>query len=397
MKIINTIFLLLSFNILIGQVSPGFNYQAVARDASGEILSDQNIGLRIKLLQGGIDEIEGTIVYTKYYSVLTNQFGLINIMIDDTDVIYGALSGLQWGNNDFYLQVEMDINGGTDCDQLSGGADCTLMGTSRIMPVPIAMYALEAGSTEDGWQSYGDGIKYGEVSIGVDAAHQIDVKGVLRFDTHDDDTPNGDRIYLTTLGDQGSRISHTPGWVMEYKAGPGSGSDAGQHKFYTTYNGIYSNKLTIKSNGHIGLGENYTDPNGQFSILGDSLNDFTLKTSNDNARQGIAFQNSGNSYTWNIFRRTNSAYTADLVFAGNSTSDSENDISALNPYMIIKAGGKIGIGTEAPAAKLQIKNGDVYLEDMNSGIIMTSPNGNCWRLTINDDGDFEKEAITCPN
>ncbi len=64
--------------------------------------------------------------------------------------------------------------------------------------------------------------------------------------------------------------------------------------------------------------------------------------------------------------------------------------------LYIKRGGLIGIGTPLPAARLEIADGDVYIKDINRGIIMTSPNGQCWRGTINNSGLLQFSAIPCP-
>jgi hypothetical protein len=59
--------------------------------------------------------------------------------------------------------------------------------------------------------------------------------------------------------------------------------------------------------------------------------------------------------------------------------------------------GNLGIGTEEPAAKVHIKSGDIYIEDINRGIIMKSPDGTCWRGTLNDQGQLIfQELIECP-
>lgn len=59
--------------------------------------------------------------------------------------------------------------------------------------------------------------------------------------------------------------------------------------------------------------------------------------------------------------------------------------------------GNVGIGTASPAARLQVKSGDVYLEDVGTGIITKSPDGNCWRMTVDNSGNIVTTAITCPN
>ena len=59
--------------------------------------------------------------------------------------------------------------------------------------------------------------------------------------------------------------------------------------------------------------------------------------------------------------------------------------------------GNMGIGTEEPAAKVHIKSGDIYIEDIDRGIIMKSPDGTCWRGTLNDQGQLIFQAlIECP-
>ncbi|MCB0668630.1 MAG: hypothetical protein KDC80_22550 [Saprospiraceae bacterium] len=67
--------------------------------------------------------------------------------------------------------------------------------------------------------------------------------------------------------------------------------------------------------------------------------------------------------------------------------------------------GRVGIGNFEPASgpvdnpksKLHIKQGDIYLDDINSGVIMKSPNGSCWRLQIDNNGQTQVSMISCPN
>jgi collagen type I alpha len=58
--------------------------------------------------------------------------------------------------------------------------------------------------------------------------------------------------------------------------------------------------------------------------------------------------------------------------------------------------GNVGIGTSAPNAKLQVTNGDVYLDSATNGIIMRAPNGQCWRVTVVNGGGLTSAAIPCP-
>jgi len=58
--------------------------------------------------------------------------------------------------------------------------------------------------------------------------------------------------------------------------------------------------------------------------------------------------------------------------------------------------GVSGSSEENPNSRLQIANGDVYLSDPESGVILKSPNGQCWRLTVNNNGNFLSSPVECP-
>jgi hypothetical protein len=73
-----------------------------------------------------------------------------------------------------------------------------------------------------------------------------------------------------------------------------------------------------------------------------------------------------------------------------------NSTFSSNERLRIDFNGNVGVGTDAPKAKLEVKNGDVYVNDSTKGIILKSPNGNCWRVTVDDSGNFVRTQITCP-
>jgi len=63
--------------------------------------------------------------------------------------------------------------------------------------------------------------------------------------------------------------------------------------------------------------------------------------------------------------------------------------------MKIDSAGNIGIGTMSPKAKLEIADGDIFISDIEKGIIMKSPDGNCWRGTVDNDGRLNFVQIEC--
>ncbi|MEP6849710.1 MAG: hypothetical protein ABI999_12710 [Acidobacteriota bacterium] len=60
----------------------------------------------------------------------------------------------------------------------------------------------------------------------------------------------------------------------------------------------------------------------------------------------------------------------------------------------VKENGNTGIGTNNPNTKLQV-NGSVYIQNPNS-LIITSPNGLCWFITVNNAGALSTISVTCP-
>jgi len=105
----------------------GFNYQAVARDASGNVLMDTEVDVTINLLQGAFD---GPVVFSEYHRSRTTNQGLINLVIGSEEQVHFA--EIDWSDGPYFLEVI--VNGQT-------------MGTSQLMSVPYALYAERSGSS----------------------------------------------------------------------------------------------------------------------------------------------------------------------------------------------------------------------------------------------------------
>lgn len=71
--------------------------------------------------------------------------------------------------------------------------------------------------------------------------------------------------------------------------------------------------------------------------------------------------------------------------------------SHTSALMTMSTEGFLGIGTREPEAKLQIADGDVYIEDINHGVIMKSPDQTCYRITVENGGTLSTTEIDCPN
>ena len=85
-----------------------------------------------------------------------------------------------------------------------------------------------------------------------------------------------------------------------------------------------------------------------------------------------------------------------ITNAGNLGIGTATPTVALDVLGSAEVSGNVGIGTTGPSSKLQVKDGDIYVETIGSGIILRSPDGSCFRVTVNTDGTFASADITCP-
>lgn len=116
------------------------SYQAVIRDASDNLITNQAVSMQVSILQG---DVFGASIYVETQSATTNANGLLSVEIgsEDAIVVKGDFTSINWANGTFYLKTETDPTGGTNY---------TITGTSQLMSVPYAMHAKTAESITGG-------------------------------------------------------------------------------------------------------------------------------------------------------------------------------------------------------------------------------------------------------
>ena len=132
-KIIFIAGLFLGASFVYAQVPEKMSYQAVVRNASGQLLQNQNVGIRVSILQ---NSQSGTVVYSERLTGTTNANGLVSLAIGSGTVISGTFNAINWSSGTYYLKTETDPAGGTNY---------TITGTSQLLSVPYAMYAKSSG------------------------------------------------------------------------------------------------------------------------------------------------------------------------------------------------------------------------------------------------------------
>jgi hypothetical protein len=134
-KKITTLFIFLFVvSSFFAQVPQKMSYQAVIRDAQNQLIANNTVGMRLSILQGSST---GAAVYVETQTPVTNANGLISIEIGAGNVISGSFASIDWSNNTFFLETEVDAQGGTNY---------TISGTSQLLSVPYALHAKTAES-----------------------------------------------------------------------------------------------------------------------------------------------------------------------------------------------------------------------------------------------------------
>ena len=148
-------------SMLIAQVPGLMPYQAVARNATGQLLSNTTTTARFKLRELSAS---GSVVWTEDQSVITNSNGLFTAQLGTVN----SLQTIDWAQGAMYLQTEVLV-GGNFIDQ----------GANQLLSVP---YAKVAGNIKIDVSSEGDTLVIGNgnpiIIPGLSAANPPPVTGL---------------------------------------------------------------------------------------------------------------------------------------------------------------------------------------------------------------------------
>lgn len=119
----------------IAQPPQKMSYQAVIRDASGALVTNGLIGVRITILQ---TSPSGTVKFAETHTVVTNANGLATLEIGTGTPVTGSFTAIDWASGPYFLKTETDPN---------GGASYSVITNSEIMSVPYALFAERSATS----------------------------------------------------------------------------------------------------------------------------------------------------------------------------------------------------------------------------------------------------------
>ncbi|MEZ4739075.1 MAG: hypothetical protein R2818_06885 [Flavobacteriales bacterium] len=386
MRTITTLLLLLLATAALHAQSnfSGFNYQAVVRDTNGDPLPDQNVGVQLVLSCGSLQP------YVEDHMVTTDANGLIELVIGEGSPVFGSapFSTIDWsgcGTWTWNVTVSMDITGGTNY---------SLVGSQQMKAVPFALNTLSTASQPPtGWTLAGDDVhntNAGNVGVGTNTpAHKLDVQGVInaggglrvgdaqainndgfgRMELFDTDEVKHIEFntFNTIFGEQPTYITdqlgvgldpavesasadlHVKGSFRLEDGSEGAGkvltSDADGNASWgpaaaATGWALNGTHLYNTNSGRIGIGTTTPDAKLTIGTPGVTWTDYGLTS---DSRIGVV--NGPGSRMAAIMRSSSSGGVFESFdYAANTTVS-----TLINPN-----GGNVGIGTNGPAAKLEV-------------------------------------------
>jgi hypothetical protein len=312
------------------QAPQKMSYQAVIRDNSNTLVTNQLVGMRISILQGSAN---GSASYTETQTPTTNANGLVSLEVGAGTVVSGTFAAINWTNGPYFIKTETDPAGGTNY---------TISGTSQLLSVPYAMYAANSGSSIPGPQgpqgpAGNDGATGPQGPIGLTGpagatgpqglAGAVGPQGPIGLTgATGPQGPAGATGAQGPSGPQGS-TGATGATGPQGPQGPqgstgflSSGSAAGNTPYWNGTAWVLNNSNIYNNGANVGIGS--TVPTSKLEVNGSATNTLAFNAGSsstiDFSQSNLAFSSAvGTAYTLNNIK-SGGAYSLVLTATGNT-------------------------------------------------------------------------------
>jgi hypothetical protein len=151
-------------------------------------------------------------------------------------------------------------------------------------------------------------------------------------------------------------------------------------------------RITIKEDGNVGIGT--TNPLYPLHILGNTNGVVRVRVENTGPAVFQAIAGTSKVASFSVFNGVvwDAGVDTDQKF---KIAGPNGDVAMLstNTRLAIDSSGNIGIGNTSPTSKLQVTNGDIEVETIASGLILKSPDGTRYRVTVANGGTLSVAAV----
>jgi trimeric autotransporter adhesin len=281
----------------------GFNYQVVLRDATGNLLNQEDVVLRIGIIA---TSAAGTLIYEEDHFDTTTTYGVSATVIGQGTTTGAGFTTdfatISWGTDEYFVNVQLDINNtGTFID----------ISTTQLFAVPYAMHS----KTSD--QTYSLNGLTDVDTAGIQVGHTLVWNGSVWVSSNVDTVSYATNAASAVYAD-------TAGYVVS--GGSVIISDSANWASYgDTANFAWNSGYAMSS-----------DSSAYADTAMYAWNCFNSWELDGNALTGTEFLGSTNAQ--------------DLVFKTNNTE-----------RMRITSTGKVGVGVAAPTADFQLLGNDGIL------------------------------------
>lgn len=361
------------------QAPQNFSYQAVVRGENNVLISNKPVGMKVSLLQGSEN---GSSIFVETHKPTSNENGLVSIAIGSGTKVSGDFATIDWSKGPYFLKTELDP---------AGDINYVLTTTSQLLSVPYSVFSEKSKVTDSikgkefFWKKEIDtSVSYNDIKIGTKTKVLVNGFTFNRI-TKDSRELQGVASYLQ------STPNHT-NWLIGSK-NVVFGQGQGTHVAVLGSGGKDLNYIVSK-NVRYGVMGMSTD-----TLSSLEYNNGIYGLASGNKKMNIAIDGTGASTVGDNYGTTGWAWGKTFgtnygVYGYASQSNTANYGVVGEVDKSVLTGVKYsGYFKGAP---LGVADDNLYIKDFNKGVVLTSPDGKCHQVKVDNSGNLVVTTVDCP-